>query len=132
MGPDELQRLPAFACSGGEAPWCSLFVDKGVWREEGRDRVACGCVFGGMAPASDAGKPMRARRSPGLATQGEERIGAPSAGLSLGRLHACRAHLRFTRHCQAIAAGSLFTRAEIRPRDRVQDGPTGVAKDSHF
>ena len=72
-----------------------------------RECVACGCVFRGMAPASDA-----AKKIPWVCGPGEERIGAPSVGLSLGGLHACRAHLRFTRQAQAIAAGNCFARAE--------------------
>ena len=42
---------------------------------------------------------------------GTNPIGAPSAGLSLGGLHACRARLRFTRH------GNPTT--EKRPRKAV-------------
>jgi hypothetical protein len=44
---------------------------------------------------------MAEEEIPWVCGPGEERIGAPSAGLSLGGLHACRAHLRFTRHLSA-------------------------------
>src|SRR3954452_16949767 len=48
-------------------------------------------VFEAWRAASDGGK-----RLPGLWAQGASAIGAPSARISLGELHACRARLRFT------------------------------------
>ncbi len=43
-------------------------------------------------------------------------LGAPSAGLSLGGLHACRARLRFTRHTNVSHAGPEARRRPKRLR----------------
>jgi hypothetical protein len=55
-------------------------------------------------------------------------FGTPSAGLSLGRLHACRARLRFARQIQNSATAGQFKSSSLS----AWDSRRGVAKDWHF
>lgn len=64
-------------------------------------------------------RPMEAKGLPEHEAPEASTIGAPSAGLSLGGLHACRARLRFARHHQVIAGPSRSASArqsEKQPR----------------
>ena len=78
-------------------------------------------------------RPMSQKGSQDAKALGAGTIGAPSTGLSLGGLHACRARLRFTRQLQDIAEASAPARArqerEAGPR---QGRPDGCSKELRF
>jgi hypothetical protein len=74
----------------GQGPWKWLTPRQGMLVR-----------FRGMA----SGVRWWQKGSLGILAQGASAIGAPSAGLSLGGLHACRARLRFTRRIKASTRG---------------------------